>query len=172
MWSHHPAFGAPFLDPSCVLRTAAGSFLADPSYDTPRGDLAPGVVSSWPHAAGRAGAVIDLSAVPAPDAGVDRYGYLLELPEPWCALTNRSLGLTATLRWDGATFPHAWYWCEAGGTTGFPWFGRAYVLAIEPASSYPGAGLQAARESGTALTFAPGQTRSAFVSLQLSAGAQ
>jgi len=170
MWSHHPAFGAPFLDASCVLRTAGGAFLADPDYDTEHGDLTPGARSGWPQVAGRAGGVVDLSTVPAPDAGVDRFGYLLDLPEPWFALTNPTLDLTVTVRWDGSIFPHAWYWCEAGGTTGFPWHQRAYVLAVEPASSYPGAGLQAARESGTALTFAPGETRTAFVCLELRQG--
>ncbi len=168
MWSHHPAFGAPFLDATCRLTTRAGAFLADPGYDTAGGDLAPAVRSAWPHVAGRDGSVKDLSRVPAADEGVDRFGYLLDLVEPSYSLTNPTLGLTATVRWDGSAFPHAWYWLEARGTAGPPWHGEAYVLAVEPASSYPGGGLDAACSAGTATTFAPGQTRTAWVSLELS----
>ncbi len=168
MWSHHPAFGAPFLDATCRLSTRAGAFLADPDYATSGTDLAPGARSGWPAVAGRDGVPRDLSLVPDGHVGVDRFGYLIDLPEPSYALHNPTLGVTATVRWDAAAFPHAWYWLEARGTTGPPWHGQAYVLAVEPASSYPGAGLEAARASGTAITFAPGETRTAWVSLELS----
>jgi hypothetical protein len=168
MWSHHPAFGAPFLEDGCTVRAGARTFLADAGYDTPTTDLAPGVRSTWPRVAGRDGGEVDLTLVPAPDAGLDRFGYLLDLDEPVFAISNPRLGLEATLRWDADVFPHAWYWCEASGSTGFPWHQRAYVLAVEPASSHPGRGLQAARDSGGGVvSFAPGETRSAFVSLEL-----
>ncbi len=169
MWSHHPAFGAPFLDASCRLTTSAGAFLADPGYDTAGTDLAAGARSGWPLVAAKDGTSRDLSIVPDEHAGIDRFGYLLDLAEPWYALSNPTLGLTATVRWDADVFPYAWYWLDVRGTTGPPWHGQAYVLAVEPASSYPGAGLDAAHANGTAITFAPGQTRRAWVSLELGA---
>ncbi len=167
MWSHHPAFGAPFLDRECTIETGAKTFLADSDYDTPHGDLTPGARSPWPRAQTKDGSEVDLGRVPGSDAGLDRFGYLLDFTEPWYAITNPRLGLTATVRWDLAIFPYAWFWCEAAGTVGFPWYQRAYVLAVEPAASYPGAGLGAARASGTVVHFAPGQTRTAVVSLEI-----
>ncbi|MEO6205232.1 MAG: aldose 1-epimerase [Mycobacteriales bacterium] len=167
MWSHHPAFGTPFLDGNCTIETGAGTFLADRVYDTPNGDLAPGVRTPWPHAQTKDGSEIDLGQVPSANDGLDRFGYLLDFAEPWYAITNPRLALTATVRWDLEIFPYAWFWCEAEGTLGFPWYQRAYVLAVEPAASYPGAGLAAARESGTVVRFAPGQTRTAVVSLEV-----
>ena len=169
MWSHHPAFGEPFLDGECRLQTGARTFLADGGYDTPHGDLAPGVTSQWPSAKRKDGSTADLSVVPAADAGLDRFGYLMDFIEPWYTITNPRLGLTATVRWDAAAFPYAWFWCEAAGSAGFPWHQRAYVLAVEPAASYPGSGLQVARDTtGTVVSFAPGESRTAVVSLELS----
>lgn len=165
MWIHHPAFGAPFLDSGCTVDVGARAFLADAAYDTPNGDLAPGVRSAWPHAQGKDGGTVDLRAVPSADAQVDRYGYLLDFTEPRYTITNPELDLAVTVTWDADVLPHAWYWLEASGSAGFPWHQRAYVLAIEPAASYPGAGLQAAREQGQVVRFAPGQTRTATVCL-------
>jgi hypothetical protein len=41
-------------------------------------------------------------------------------------------GLQVSLRWNARTVPYAWYWMEAGGREGFPWYSDAYVLASEP----------------------------------------
>jgi galactose mutarotase-like enzyme len=168
MWSHHPAFGAPFLDSSCRVEVGAASFQADPGYDTPHTDLMAGETRAWPLARSRDGGDIDLREVPSPEAQVDRMGYLLDFTAPWYSITNPQLGLTATVRWDGVTFPYAWLWTEAAGSAGFPWHQRAYVLAIEPASSYPGSGLDVAKENGTALWFAPGQEHTVEVSMEIS----
>ena len=168
MWSQHPAFGAPFLDPACTVELGARTFLADAGYDTPNGDLLAGARSAWPDAARKDGGTEDLRRVPERDRCVDRYGYLLDLDEPTYTITNPDLGLAVTVTWDGETLPYAWYWCEASGSAGWPWHQRAYVLAIEPAASYPGSGLQVARETtGAVVDFAPGQTRTAWVSMTL-----
>ena len=37
-------------------------------------------------------------------------------------------------------FPYAWLWQELGATEGPPWLGRAYTIAIEPATSFPATG--------------------------------
>ena len=43
---------------------------------------------------------------------------------------------------------------------GHPFFGRAYVTAIEPFSSYPGIGLtRVIEKTGTHLTLEPGESR-------------
>lgn len=83
-------------------------------------------------------------------------------------IANPECGLAATLTWSSDEFPFAWYWLEAGGRSGFPWFGEAYVLAVEPCTSYPTGGLAEIRRlSGTQITLAPGhaQTRSVTISV-------
>ena len=169
MWSHHPAFGAPFLDATCRLETGARTVLPDADYDTPHNDLASGQASPWPMAVGIDGAEVDLRLVPAPDAVLDRMAYLLDFTEPSYTLTNPTLGLQVAVSWDGEQLPSAWLWTEAAGTQGWPWHQRAYVLAVEPASSYPGSGLGVAKDNGTALWFAPGQERTLTVRMELSA---
>lgn len=167
MWSHHPAFGAPFLDASCTVDTGARRILVDDLRDHPNGELRRAATGAWPHVAGRDGADVDLSRVPAPDARAIRFGYLTDFAQPWYEITNSGLGLSARVSWDGETFPHAWYWLDAAGTEGYPWFGRAYVLAIEPASSFPGRGVEAVRATtANHLRIEPGERRDAWVRLQ------
>jgi galactose mutarotase-like enzyme len=166
MWSHHPAFGAPFLDGSCVISTGAKTFVADDERDTASGDLRIGATGPWPLVAGRGDATVDVSRMPPPGAGIDRMGYLTDFEEPWVEIANPTVGVAARLDWDASVFPNAWYWLEANGQTGFPWYQRAYVVAVEPASSYPGQGLHAVRaKTGNQLSFRPGETRTATVAM-------
>jgi len=168
MWSHHPAFGAPLLGPGCRIEAAATTFLADDARDTPAGDLRPGATSEWPHAVARGSGTVDLRLMPDEATPRDRFGYLLGFTEPRMALVNQALGLQVTLRWDLEVMPCAWYWLEAHATLGYPWYGAAYVLGLEPASSYPGQGLDAVRaKHGPLLRFAPGEERTAHVSLEV-----
>ncbi|PZF79430.1 DUF4432 domain-containing protein, partial [Jiangella anatolica] len=53
---------------------------------------------------------------------------------------------------------------------GFPWYGNAYVVALEPATSWPDAGVSGVRSTtGTQITIGPGEERTATVTLTLSA---
>ena len=169
MWSHHPAFGAPLLGAGARLETAARTVVVDDARDLPPGDLLVGGRGSWPHAPARSGGTVDLRELPGPGDVADRFAYLTDFDRGWAALSNPGLGLRAELEWDLTTMPHAWLWLEAHATPTFPWYGAAYVLGVEPASSFPGQGLTAARANGTALRFLPGETRTATVTLRLSA---
>ena len=63
--------------------------------------------------------------------------------------------------WDASVLPYLWCWREAGGTTGFPWYGREYLVGFEPFSSYPtDGGLALAVANGSALVLQPGASRS------------
>jgi galactose mutarotase-like enzyme len=169
MWTHHPAFGAPFLDPCCTVRTGARRILVDADREHAADELQRGAHGTWPHVAGRAGTPVDLSRIPARDARAIRFGYLTDFEAPWYAIDNPALGIEARVSWDAEAFPHAWYWMEAGGTTDYPWYGGAHVLAIEPASSFPGQGLARVRATTrNQVTFAAGERREAWVRLQLS----
>ena len=54
---------------------------------------------------------------------------------------------------DPGVFDCVWLWHEFGYTLEYPWFGRAYVLGVEPMSSLPGA-----RESGGRLLRLDGES--------------
>jgi galactose mutarotase-like enzyme len=166
MWGHHPTFGAPFLDGSCTIELDAEKFIADDQG--PGTVFAPAASGAWPAVTGNAGGVCDLSLVPG--AGEPRavFGYLSGFRTPEYTITNHRLGLSATLRWDGETFPYAWFWQEIHATRDFPWFGRAYATAIEPQTTIPGQGIAVARQRGSRLlTLVPGQPRETVLQLEV-----
>ena len=162
MWSHHPAFGAPFLEPGCRIATGAREIVAD--------DQAPGTLlaaaskHSWPLATAADGSDVDLSTIPAADATRSNLAYLAGFDEGWFTITNARLGLGVGVRWPAATFPYAWLWQEMHSSPGYPWWRQAYVCAIEPASSIPAQGLDAVRRKGGPLVhLSGGETRSAVI---------
>ena len=72
------------------------------------------------------------------------------------------------ISWDLKAFPHLWFWQEIGGK-GFPWYGRTEITAIEPASTWPSYGLEAAISSGQAFFLKPGETKKAWTTFAVSA---
>jgi hypothetical protein len=146
IWGHHPAFDARpgmFIDlPAGPLHDADG---------TPKGSWQAGVtVPEGPHSS---------------------LMYLPDRPEGWCALRDVATGTGVALAWDLATFPHVWLWHEIGGS-GFPWYGRARIVAIEPHAAWPRDGLAQASARGAALALAPGETRRAWLTLALFAASE
>ena len=158
MWGHHPAFGSPFLSEACRLDVGARSLHADDSYDGPHNPLEPGRAYEWPLVES-GGEALDLSRVPAPGEGRHLLAYFSDFESGWYALTNSELGFGVGLAWPLADFPYAWFWQEMHASPGFPWYRSAYVLAVEPNTSFPAQGLTAAIEkTGTARTLEPGES--------------
>jgi len=154
LWGHHPAYGPPVADTGARIDLPAGKVVADAGLDTPYVDLVPGSEHTWPIAQNRAGERVDLSVIPTP--AIQRLIYIADLFEPWYALRNPSQKIGVGLAWEKATFPHMWLWQEIGGA-GMPWYGRARITALEPATQWPSYGLAKAVENGTAHLLAPGQ---------------
>jgi galactose mutarotase-like enzyme len=150
MLVQHPAFGPPLVAPGCRIETSAARFQAD----------AGGAAGAWPVVDG-----VDLSLVPPGERFV--FGYLSGFAEGAARLTNDGLGLSAELRWPLERFPFAWLWQELHASSGFPWFRRAYVVAVEPASTIP-QGFAAARAAGSPLvSVASGETCAAWTELSV-----
>ena len=64
------------------------------------------------------------------------------------------------MRWPTGVFGHAWLWQELHASPGYPWWREAYVCAVEPATTIPARGMDAARRTGSGpLTLAGGGTR-------------
>jgi hypothetical protein len=60
-----------------------------------------------------------------------------------------------------------WMWQEIQGPS-FPWFGRSAITALEPASTWPSYGLDAAIKNGQAFTIKPGEKKSSWITFSLS----
>lgn len=154
MWSHHPAFGAPFVDESCVLAIGCKTVVADDR--APGTLLAPGSRHEWPVVTTSAGHSLDLRRIPPPQERRAVLAYCEDFVEPFFALTNQRLNLGVGVRWPVERFPKAWLWQEVHSGSGWPWYRRAYVVAVEPASTVPGQGFAAARDKGErGVRFAP-----------------
>ncbi|HEY8475617.1 MAG TPA: aldose 1-epimerase [Chloroflexota bacterium] len=163
MWGHHPAYGAPFLSGACVLDIPKARFVADAQTYPDRSWLPDSGAWDWPVVVGRDGRRVDLSRVPGPEARVNNFGYVVDLEEGWYGLTNTDLGLGVGLVWPKEVFPHLWFWQELNSSLGYPWYGRAYVMGLEPWTSYPAGGVTSAIEAGTARTLPPGGSLEAWL---------
>ena len=133
-WVQHPGFGAPFIDEHCLIESGAATFVSD--ADAPGSVLAAGRVSDWPFAVDADGSPVDLRSVPSGPRSV--FGALTGFETGWFSITSPTTGLSLRMDWDVDVFPHAWFWQELHASAGFPWFRRAYVVAVEPANVLPG----------------------------------
>jgi hypothetical protein len=167
MWGHHPAYGAPFLGAGARLTVPAATYLADASNAPPAARVAAHVRSSWPHAGTPDGGTVDVSLIPGPEAGTADMGYILDLEDGWYALESPMTGLGLAVAWPRAVLPCLWLWQEFRGGTDYPWYGRAYVMGVEPHSSWPGHGLLGAIEAGTARWIEPRATHHITIAMTL-----
>jgi len=163
MWSHPPGFGAPFIGPGVQIETGARTFITDPDIT---GSLLPaGHTVGWP-------VVVDgdirhdLSKVPA--APQHHFGYLCNFDRPFYRITNGALGLALEAEWDSTDHRYAWFWQGFDLSPGFSWHRRAYVMAIEPASTIPGHGFEhAVAEGRHVVALEAGESRIFTISAEL-----
>jgi hypothetical protein len=155
-WGQHIALGPPYIEPGCTIDikaarawTEAGDF----------GDLLGGQELAWPSGTQRSGLVRDLSEVQAQSGTEDLI--LVKLLEGSARLVNPRQRVAVSASWDLATYPYLWLWLLYGGHSDAPTYGRAHLVALEPFSSANSRGLDAAIADGSALTFAPGETKAA-----------
>lgn len=162
MWSHHPALGSPLVAPGARVYTGARRLLADPI--APGNFLVPASFHDWPAVISAEGRRVDLSTIPGRETPRAALAYLGEFAAPFYAIVNPAINLGFGLRWDTSLFRYAWFWQELHATGDFPWFRRAYVMAIEPATTIPGHGAAYARRAGTPLlVLAGGECRSTIL---------
>lgn len=139
MYVHHLAFGAPLVASGALLDTGARTVIADPEAS----DVAvPGTTSSWPRLSNG----VNLREVPTGPRAL--MAYLTDFTEPYYAITNPALRLGVAVRWTPEPLPHAWLWQEIRCTRDEPWAGRACAMAVEPASTFPGHGLNYVNDKG------------------------
>lgn len=157
-WGHHPALGGGFLDDSCEICVEG-----NPSFQAVSADLGPtcclaaGQQGIWPTAVGRTGETVDLSAVRGLDSREYREFGLSGLQEGAFEVRNHRLRLGFGMKWDKEVFAHIWVWQMYGGGADYPFYGRAYTLALEMWNSLPG-GLENAVAAGTAPRLKEGES--------------
>lgn len=163
MWGSTVQFGAPLISKDTEVE--CGTALVHPDatilYDADYEDVMP-----WPRTPGRS-SVINLRYLP--DRGSEnRVAYLTDLDHTRATITNRAVGCAVRLEWDADPWPYLWYYLEAGGTDGHPWFGTGYFLALTPSSSWPAHGLHDARRiSASALKLPAGEELTSRLSLRV-----
>lgn len=82
IWTHHPAFGAPFLEAGCTIDAPARTLVADPV--APGDLLEPGARSTWPRQ--------NLARVPGPDEPRAMLAYLTDFDDPTYTIATRDAG--------------------------------------------------------------------------------
>lgn len=96
--------------------------------------------------------------------------YSVSLFSPgWFALRGIHGHHGVAVAWDVKQLPNLWLWIE-NQSTGFPWFGRAQYLGVEPHRSSSPAGLAQSIESGEHLQLAPDETMTFWMEMSLLEG--
>ncbi len=130
LWGHHPAFGAPFLDSSCVVDLPGAKVRVVEAESTTR--LESGEDYTWPFVKGRDGSTIDLSRIPGPETKSHDLAFLFDLEAGWYGLTNQARKVGFGMYWPTEIFNSIWFWQVYRGSAGHPWYGRTYNIALEP----------------------------------------
>jgi hypothetical protein len=133
-WLQHPAFGEPFLSPDDTITLPAGGIVENFENINPNGRIADGSFK-WPKAGARKGGDVDLDIVPPRDLIAEETCFI-RIDEGKYALNNPKLGLGFQLEWDPSIFHWIWFW-QNYNMPDYPYFGDAWNIAIEPATSLP-----------------------------------
>jgi len=156
MWGHHPVVGAPFLDETCRLFAPSGRVEVLHAEDGPDHRMGLHQVGDWPVILDREGGSMDLTRLPPSSARTMDNCYLYGFNQGWVAVVKPGLKIGFGLAWDPKIFRYLWIWQALGGGIGYPWYGRTYAMGIEPWTSYPCAGIEAAVANGTSMSLEAG----------------
>jgi hypothetical protein len=96
----------------------------------------------------------------------ERMTYLVDGNEGWASIFDRTKKFGARITWNRKTLPYLWYWQERS-SPGFPFYGRAEMTALEPASCLPGDTLLGASRDGRSKTILPGTSFSFSLELEI-----
>jgi galactose mutarotase-like enzyme len=130
-WGFHPAFNTQTIAGSGQVYGAFAALTSHPEKFS----------SSQLHAPG---ARIDAS--PVDGVGVfnlapagSRSADLLyaTVSEGWFGLKSPGSDLLVTMSWPAEILPELWIWEEAHAPGGYPWWGTAHIVAVEPHTTSP-----------------------------------
>jgi len=90
------------------------------------------------------------------ESAYERLAFLHSGNEGWVKIVDKERGTGALLTWDKKIFPFLWYWQERFSPR-FPFYNRAEMTGLEPASCYPDDALVGASQSGRSTFISAGQ---------------
>jgi len=90
------------------------------------------------------------------ESAYERLAFLHSGNEGWVKIVDKERGTGALLTWDKKIFPFLWYWQERFSPR-FPFFKRAEMTGLEPASCYPDDALTGASKGGRSTFISAGQ---------------
>lgn len=167
MWGQHPAFGWPFIDEHTRLYIKGTPTVTVPqSTIEQRCPFGQAVSGDWPMLPDREGNSVDLSRAYAHEDRICMRYALSGLQEGAYELVNENTGLGIRMEWDLEHFPYLWVWGMYCGHEDYPWYGRAYTMAVEPWSSMPG-DYEAALKNSTTLSLEAGETMETEITAEL-----
>jgi galactose mutarotase-like enzyme len=156
VWLQHLAYGAPLLSGDTVVDLPGGRVTVE---EEPQGEspLTCGESFDWPESESG----VDMRDVPPRDAGVHDLSYVHDLPEGWYAVTDRAEEFGVAVSFDHSLFESVWCWRAFGGFEASPFFGREYVLGLEPCTGWPAGDVPESHDedgTGTLERLSPGET--------------
>jgi galactose mutarotase-like enzyme len=164
-WLQHVALGEPLVGPDARLEVPCETVLVDPDQTSDNARLPPGETYEWPVCETPDGPV-DLREFPPRSERVHDLVALTDLAAGRYTVTNPTLDLGVTVHFPESLYEYLWYWQPFGGFDEAPFFGRTYNVGLEPCTSIPNAGLEAAIENGTAESLDPGESRTSTITLE------
>ncbi len=170
LWGQHIAFGEPFLSEDCELQIPARTIICSEYQGEVSHRLPSGEVMAWPNIQLRSGERVDYSLIPPPESRTSDMAYLTELEQGIYTLYNRKLNLSARVLWDAEVFPSVWLWQEFGGIQDYPFYGRCYVMGVEPNMVPTSAGLSECAKKGMSAKLAAGASRETMLSIEVFEG--
>ena len=147
-WLHHPNFGGNLLSEHAVLELPKGTEVEVDKHLNTSSILEPGYKGLFPMVKSKNGEMVDLSRFPR-DIATEDLIYVPSVKDNWFRLINEDLGIRLEVNWDSSVFRSMWIWRPLNSPN-YPWFGRIYAIAIEPATSWPATGLAEQVKNGTA----------------------
>jgi len=164
MWGQHVTFGSDLLDGPIIVEGGASQVTVDDAFDPPANPWVAGALGNWPQVPAKNG-LADASRPSGPMAAM---AYLTGFTRPFVAIRRLDGAVGVALSWQGDVYDCVWYWCELGGTSESPWYGKARLIGLEPCSTPYGHGLaEAARRGARLIRLCPGQPVTATLHLHV-----
>ena len=131
-WGHHPALGAPFLEAGSLIEFPNCDVSQPSRFEALKRRFAVGKSGTFPSLELAAGGQGRVDEVKGKETRTEDILVLGGFSEGRCSVINPRSKLSFSLTWDPKVFPYFWCWQVYGGSWGYPYFGRAYTLAMEP----------------------------------------
>jgi len=157
LWGHHVTFGNAFINQNCLIRIPEGKIYNNPAYIPSASRLKSGAIGSLNKFPGKSGEYVDLSKIPPQNSKVAEMLFIDQLENSWFTVADMEKGIGFALTWDEEMFDSLWFCEEFEASTGYPFYGNAYYLALEPQVSKTPR-LSNAIKDGSAKTIKAGQT--------------